>query len=52
MEVNAIATAVRISKKLVNDTRKFSWIDHRSLTGQIEQWAQMGKYAEENPGWL
>ncbi|MGA2467018.1 MAG: hypothetical protein ABSH06_22050 [Thermodesulfobacteriota bacterium] len=44
-----MATAVRISENLVNDARKFSRIDHRSLTGQIEHWARMGKCAEENP---
>ena len=44
-----LATAVRISEKLVNDAKKFSRIDHRSLTGQIEHWARMGKCAEENP---
>jgi len=44
-----MATAVRISDNLVNDARKISRIDHRSLTGQIEHWAQMGKCAEENP---
>ena len=49
MEVNAMATAVRISEKLVNDAKKFSRIDHRSLTGQIEHWARMGKCVEENP---
>ena len=49
MEVNAMATAVRISDGLVNDAKKFSRIDHRSLTGQIEYWARMGKCAEENP---
>jgi len=49
MEVKAMATAVRISEKLVNDAKKFSRIDHRSLTGQIEHWARMGKCAEENP---
>lgn len=44
-----MATAVRISENLVNDARKISRIDHRSLTGQIEHWARMGKCAEENP---
>jgi hypothetical protein len=42
-------TAVRISDELLNDARKFSKIDHRSLTGQIEHWARIGKCAEENP---
>ena len=44
-----MATAVRISEELVNDARKISRVDHRSLTGQIEHWARMGKCAEENP---
>lgn len=45
----AMATAVRISEELVNEARKFSRIDHRSLAGQIEHWARMGKLAEQNP---
>ena len=49
MEETAMATAVRISDKLANDAKKFSRIDHRSLTGQIEYWARMGKCVEENP---
>ena len=44
-----MATAVRISEELVNEAKKFSRIDHRSLTGQIEHWARMGKCAEDNP---
>ena len=44
-----MATAVRISKELVDEARKFSRIEHRSLTGQIEHWAKIGKCAEENP---
>jgi hypothetical protein len=44
-----MATAVRISEELIGDAKKFSRIDHRSLTGQIEHWARVGKCAEENP---
>ncbi|MBI4653541.1 MAG: hypothetical protein HY752_00845 [Nitrospirae bacterium] len=44
-----MATAIRISEELVDDAKKFSRIDHRSLTGQIEHWAKIGKCAEENP---
>ncbi len=44
-----MATAVRISEELVNEARKISKVDHRSLTGQIEHWARIGKCAEENP---
>ena len=42
-------TAVRISEKLVGEAKRFSRIDHRSLAGQIEHWARIGKCAEENP---
>ena len=44
-----MATAVRISEELLNDAKRYSRIDHRSLAGQIEHWARMGKCAEENP---
>ena len=42
-------TAVRISDELLIEAKKYSKIDHRSLTGQIEHWARIGKCAEENP---
>lgn len=44
-----MATAVRISENLVYEAKKYSRIDHRSITGQIEHWARIGKCAEENP---
>ncbi len=44
-----MATAVIIFKNLLREARKYSKIDHRSLTGQIEHWASIGKCAEENP---
>jgi hypothetical protein len=44
-----MATAVRVSEKLVSEAKKFSRIDHRSLAGQIEHWARLGKCSEENP---
>jgi hypothetical protein len=42
-------TAVRITDDLVRDAKIFSKIDKRSLTGQVEHWARIGKCAEENP---
>lgn len=44
-----MATAVRVSEALVNEAKRFSRVDQRSLAGQIEHWARMGKCAEENP---
>ena len=49
MEAPNMATAVRVSEDLVQEARKYSRVDHRSITGQIEHWARIGKCAEENP---
>jgi len=40
--------AVRISEELAGEAKKYSKIEHRSVTGQIENWARIGKCAEEN----
>ena len=40
--------AVRISKELLDEAKRFSRINHRSIAGQIEHWARIGKCAEEN----
>ena len=45
-----MATAVRISDNLVREAKLMSSVDNRSVTGQIEHWAKIGKCAEENPG--
>lgn len=42
-------SAVRISNKLFSHAKKISKIEKRSVTGQIEYWASIGKIAEENP---
>ncbi len=44
-----MATAVRISENLLTDAIKYSKVDHRSITEQIEHWARIGKCVEENP---
>ncbi len=44
-----MATAVRVSDQLVRDARLRSAVDNRSVKGQIEHWARIGKCAEENP---
>lgn len=44
-----MTTEVRLTDELVRDAKKFSKIDKRSLTSQIEHWARIGKCAEENP---
>ncbi len=44
-----MTTAVRVSEKLVRAARLVSAVDNRSITGQIEHWAKIGKCSEENP---
>jgi len=48
-EAAIMTTAVRITDNLAKEAKIFSKIDKRSLTGQIEHWAYVGKCAEENP---
>ena len=44
-----MSIAVRISDKLIKDAKIQSKVENRSLTGQIEFWAKIGKISEENP---
>ena len=44
-----MSTAVRISDTLVRAARMMSAVENRSVTGQIEHWAKVGRCAEENP---
>jgi hypothetical protein len=44
-----MSTAVRISDKLMNEAKIFAKVKNRSMTGQIEYWAKIGKIAEDNP---
>ncbi len=44
-----MTTAVRVSGELVKEAKIYSKVDKRSITGQIEHWARMGKCTEENP---
>jgi hypothetical protein len=49
-EIAVMTTAVRVSEKLVRAAKLVAAVDNRSVTGQIEHWAKVGKCAEENPG--
>jgi len=44
-----MTTAVRVSENLVREARLLAAVESRSVTGQIEHWARVGKCAEENP---
>jgi hypothetical protein len=44
-----MATAVKLSENIVSEAKIVSKALNRSLAGQIEHWARIGKIAEENP---
>lgn len=44
-----MATSVKISENIFNEAKTVSRALNRSITGQIEYWAKLGKLSEENP---
>lgn len=44
-----MSLAVKLSDNIVSDARIQGKVFHRSIAGQIEHWAHIGKIAEENP---
>jgi hypothetical protein len=44
-----MATSVKLSESIVDEAKIISKVLNRSVSGQIEYWAKIGKIAEENP---
>jgi len=44
-----MSKAIKISDKIALDAKIIAKITHRSMAGQIEHWANIGKIAEDNP---
>ncbi|KKQ32326.1 MAG: hypothetical protein US49_C0010G0026 [candidate division TM6 bacterium GW2011_GWF2_37_49] len=44
-----MAMAVKLSDNIVSEAQVMSKALNRSVAGQIEYWAKIGKIAEENP---
>ena len=44
-----MSTAVKLSESIVSEAKIMSKALNRSVAGQIEHWAKIGKIAEENP---
>lgn len=44
-----MAQSVRINDELVKSAKTVAKAEHRSLAGQVEHWASIGRAAEENP---
>jgi len=49
LKIDPMSTTIRISDDLINYAKMVSQVENRSLTGQIEYWAKIGRIAEENP---
>lgn len=44
-----MATAVKLSESIISEAKIISKAFNRSVAGQIEYWAKIGRIAEENP---
>ena len=44
-----MAISVKLSDQIVSDAKKVSGVMNRSVAGQIEFWAKIGKILTENP---
>jgi hypothetical protein len=45
----AASTSIRINKELYEQAKQDAVLEHRSISGQIEFWAQVGRAALDNP---
>ena len=44
-----MSTAIKISDDIAKEARITAKVTHRSMAGQVEYWAYIGKIAEDNP---
>jgi hypothetical protein len=44
-----MSTAIKISKEIADEARLTAKVTRRSMAGQVEYWAFIGKAAEDNP---
>lgn len=44
-----MAAAVKLSEEIISEAKIISKALNRSVAGQIEHWAKIGRLAEENP---
>ena len=42
-------STVKLSKEIISEAKVFSRAYNRSIAGQIEHWAKIGKIVEQNP---
>ena len=44
-----MSTAIKISNEIADEARVIAKVTRRSMAGQVEYWAFIGKIAEDNP---
>lgn len=44
-----MSTAIKISKEIAEEAKLSAKVSRRSMAGQVEYWAFIGKIAEDNP---
>jgi len=44
-----ISTSIRIDQMLYDQARNEATVEHRTIAGQIEYWAKVGRAALDNP---
>jgi len=44
-----MSTAIKISKEIAEEAKLCAKVSRRSMAGQVEYWAFIGKIAEDNP---
>ena len=44
-----VSTSIRINRELYEQARQDAILEHRSISGQIEFWARVGRAAPDNP---
>ena len=45
----SVTTSIRIDQKLYEQARQDAMAEHRSIAGQVEFWARVGRTALDNP---
>ena len=45
----AVSTSIRIDQELYEQAKQDATLEHRSIAGQIEFWARVGRAALDNP---
>lgn len=46
---NSASTSIRINQSLYEQAKADATVEHRSIAGQIEFWARVGRAALDNP---